>query len=289
MTPACAHEIGVTLTLVASDAGIGHPQGVRRRRITPKVLTPWDNVAVMEFRIGCSGWSYQHWKGDFYPPGMPQSRWFDYYAEQFDTVELNNSFYRLPSERAVAAWKTAAPAGFCFSVKASRFITHYRRLLNASNSVKLFFDRMDPLGDRLGPVLYQFPANFPRDDDRLEAFLALLPRKHMHVFEFRHKSWWNDDVFALLRHHRAGFCIYHMGRESTPLVATCPDAYVRFHGPTGSSQRGYSDRQLRDWAKRIGGVGGAKRAWVYFNNDVGGHAPRNAHTLKRIVERRRRR
>jgi len=240
----------------------------------------------MDVRIGCSGWSYQHWKGDFFPRDVPQSRWFDYYAEQFDTVELNNSFYRLPSERAIQAWKTAAPAGFCFSVKASRFITHYRRLNNAANSLKLFFDRIEPLGDRLGPILSHLPATFPRDATRLAEFLEILPPNHRHVFEFRHKSWWHDDVFALLRDHDAGFCIYHMGRESTPIVATCPDAYVRFHGPTGSSARGYNDRQLRDWAKRIAGLSRVKRAWVYFNNDIGGHAPRNALTLKRIVERR---
>ncbi len=236
----------------------------------------------MEYRIGCSGWSYRHWRDDFYPKGVPQSRWLEHYASVFDTVELNNSFYKLPSENAVRGWKERSPEGFTFAVKASRLITHYRRLRGAESALETFLERMKGLGDKLGPVLFQTPPRFRRDEGVLRDFLALLPEGLMPVFEFRDDSWWKDSVFEVLRDGDAAFCIYNAGQTSTPVVATCRETYVRFHGPVEAYRTGYGDGELREWRDRIEGLG-ARRAWVYFNNDVGGHAHRDARTLIALV------
>jgi uncharacterized protein YecE (DUF72 family) len=238
----------------------------------------------VSWHIGCSGWSYPHWRGEFYPKGLPQARWLERYAAEFNTVELNNSFYRLPSATSIDSWRERTPPGFCFSVKASRLITHSKRLANTADLLPNFFARIRPLGDRLGPVLYQLPPAFERDDARLGAFLALLPPDLTHVFEFRNESWWADPVYALLRRHRAAFCIYNLGRQTTPVVATAADVYVRFHGPQATFASGYNARQLREWRTRLERLGAA-RVWAYFNNDVGGHAPRDAARLKQIVAR----
>ncbi len=242
---------------------------------------------MVEYRIGCSGWSYKHWRGNFYPKALPASRWLEHYASCFDTVELNNTFYRLPSESAVRGWSGRSPPGFSFSVKVSRLITHYSRLRGVEEALQTFLDRIRPLGDRLGPLLYQTPPAFARDDARLSAFLSLLPPGLVHAFEFRNDSWWVDPVFDILREHGAAFCIYNMGEVSTPVVATCPDVYVRFHGPESSYASSYSEAALADWRRRLDSLSGGERAWVYFNNDVGGHAPRDALTLKRLVGPRR--
>jgi len=236
----------------------------------------------VEYRIGCSGWSYPHWRGSFYPPGVPAARWLEQYAPCFDTVELNNSFYRLPSEDAVRAWRERTRPGFTFAVKCSRLITHSKRLNDSEDLLATFFGRMRLLGDRLGPVLYQLPPKFARDDERLARFLALLPRDLEHVFEFRDESWWHDAVYALLRAHNASFCIYHMGESSTPVVATSREAYVRFHGPGEKYGGAYPRAQLARWRERIDALP-VRCAWVYFNNDVGGHAPRDAMTLRDLV------
>lgn len=245
-----------------------------------------DDARTLEWRIGCSGWSYRHWRDGFYPKGLPAKRWLDHYASRFDTVELNNTFYHLPSADAIESWREATPAGFCFAVKASRLITHNKRLANSADLLAMFFARVRGLGTRLGPVLYQLPPAFGRDDDRLAAFLKLLPSDLVHVFEFRNESWWHPDVYALLRAHDAAFCIFNLGRRTTPLVRTCNDVYVRFHGPQTTFASGYSDAQLRRWEQRLAVLGG-RHVWAYFNNDVEGHAPKNAARLRQIVERRR--
>lgn len=237
------------------------------------------------YRIGCSGWSYKHWRGSFYPKGLPQSRWLEHYCTQFDTVELNATFYRLPTEAAVRGWAQRTPPGFTFAVKVSRLITHFRRIRNCDDELATFFERMWPLGNHLGPLLYQLPPTFKRDDEVLARFLASLPKKPLHVFEFRHRSWWEEPVFSLLREHGAAFCVYDRGEETTPVVATCPDLYVRFHGPAQGYAGSYPDDQLARWARDIAAVRGIKRVWAYFNNDVGGHAPRNAARFRELVER----
>jgi uncharacterized protein YecE (DUF72 family) len=236
----------------------------------------------MDIRIGCSGWSYRHWRGNFYPEKLPRREWLRHYAGIFDTVELNNTFYRLPSAKAVQAWRDGVPPGFCYSVKVSRFITHFRRLLKAESSLQLFFQRIEGLGPRLGPLLYQLPPDLERDEQRLEAFLRLLPRQYSHVFEFRHASWWTEDVWRLLRAHKASFCMYNLAEVSTPVIATSPVAYLRLHGPGGYNS-GYSRSQLEQWADSLASLEGVRQAWVYFNNDVAGHAPRDASRLRQLL------
>ena len=237
----------------------------------------------MHYRIGGSGWIYRHWKGDFYPARLPQTRWLEHYCEHFNTVELNFSFYRLPTEQAVAGWRRRTPPGFTFAVKASRLITHYRRLANCEDELARFLERMRGLGDRLGSILYQLPATFRRDDDRLAAFLRLLPADLVHVFELRHESWWEQPVWDILREHGAGFCLYNLARDTTPIVATGPEVYVRFHGPGAVYASSYDDTQLAWWRDRINALPGVTRAWAYFNNDGYGFAPRNAARLADLV------
>ncbi|MPZ48482.1 MAG: DUF72 domain-containing protein [Dehalococcoidia bacterium] len=238
----------------------------------------------MEYRIGCSGWSYKHWRGDFYPRGVPATRWLDHYASIFDTVELNGSFYRLPSEAAVKSWRERAPANFRFSAKVSRLITHFRRLRNCEQPLARYLDRVQLLGDKLGPLLYQLPPNLECEPALLKDFLRLLPPGLSHAFEFRHQSWWTPEIYDLLRDHGASFCVFDMDRTQTPLVTTSPALYMRFHGPEAAYRTGYSDAALSRWKIRIGEMKGIQQAWVYFNNDVGGHAPRDALRLKQLLE-----
>ena len=237
---------------------------------------------MTEYRVGCSGWSDKHWRGDFYPRGVPVARWLEHYAQTFDTVELNDTFYRLPSEAAVKSWRERTPPDFCFSAKVSRLITHFRRLRNCEEALDLYLQRIRLLGGMLGPLLYQLPPNFECDIELLELFLALLPRDLSHVFEFRNVSWWRQEVYEALRRHDAAFCIYDMGKTATPLVATSPLAYVRLHGPQTPYSTGYTDAALEDWARRLRALR-SDESWIYFNNDVGGHAPRDARRLRQIL------
>lgn len=237
-----------------------------------------------EYFIGTSGWHYEDWKGLFYPRDLPKSRWLEFYARHFSTVELNNSFYRLPSEKAFVNWRKSTPDGFVFAVKASRFITHIKRLKEVEEPLHNLLDHADLLLDKLGPVLYQLPPNMKRSDDGLESFLRILPVGYRHVFEFRHESWFDDNVFKILSKHNAGWCIFDMPELSSPLIATADFAYVRFHGSDGLYSSSYSDNELTGWAKDIVDLGERLQAvYIYFNNDVAGYALDNARMLKRLL------
>ena len=238
-------------------------------------------------RVGCSGWQYKHWRGDFYPADVPGTRWFEHYAARFDTVEINNTFYRLPEEETFARWAERAPAGFEYAVKASRFLTHMKKLKDPEEPLDRLFTRMRPLSKHLGPVLYQLPPGWKLDRGRLEHFLQALPRRVRHVLEIRDPSWYADDVLALLERHNVALCLHDMKGSATERIRVGPIVYVRFHGPTGQYNGGYSDERLRGWADWLH----AQRAagtdvYAYFNNDVGGHAPRDAVTLRRFLEER---
>ena len=223
---------------------------------------------------------YRHWREVFYPAKLPQSKWLGFYTRHFSTVELNNSFYRLPTEKAFSSWRETSPAGFVYAVKVSRFITHIKRLKDVDEPVETFLSRARLLEEKLGPLLYQLPPNMHRDDQRLDAFLSLLPRGLHHVVEFRHGSWLNDTVFAMLRKHNVGLCVFDMPDLSCPLLATADFAYIRFHGATGLYRSRYSDEELEDWARRISGLaGGLEAVYIYFNNDAEGYAIENARTL----------
>jgi uncharacterized protein YecE (DUF72 family) len=231
--------------------------------------------------VGTSGWSYEHWRERFYPRDLPKARWLAFYAQTFATVELNSSFYHLPSEKAFAGWRGTTPDGFTFAVKVSRFITHIKKLKDCGEPVETFISRAGLLGPKLGPLLYQLPPGLRRDDSLLEAFLSLLPAGLRHVFEFRHESWHCEDVFDILRRHRAGFCAFDMPGLTTPTVITSDFAYVRFHGSRHMYGGCYSDEELDDWARRIAASAtGLEAVYAYFNNDFDGFAVRNAITLR---------
>ncbi|HEY8491842.1 MAG TPA: DUF72 domain-containing protein [Dehalococcoidia bacterium] len=239
---------------------------------------------MAQFRIGTSGWSYQHWRERFYPRGVPASRWLSYYAEHFDTVELNASFYRLPRESTWRGWAERAPEGFLFAVKASRLITHLQRLEGSQESVRALLDRARLLGPHLGPVLYQLPPGLQRDDARLAAFLEILPADVQHAFEFRHPSWFDEGVYALLRRFGAAFCMVDRGTFETPALATARFAYARFHGPQGWYGGDYDEGELREWAGRLRGLAAEVEAvYAYFNNDVNAFAVKNALRLRELL------
>jgi uncharacterized protein YecE (DUF72 family) len=238
---------------------------------------------MARYFIGTSGWHYDDWRGVFYPDKLPKKDWLAFYAGRFPTVELNYSFYRLPTEAAFHAWHDNTPAGFTFAVKASRFITHVKRLKDIEGPLTNFMSRAALLKDKLGPVLYQLPSSFHRDDARLAGFLEKLP-KGRHVIEFRHAFWLADEVFDVLRRHNTGFCIFDMPKLNSPLLATADFAYVRFHG-TGERYSGaYPDAALADWARNISKLAkGLDAVYIYFNNDVSGHAVKNAATLHGLL------
>jgi uncharacterized protein YecE (DUF72 family) len=233
-------------------------------------------------RIGTSGWVYKHWQGLFYPPELRPAEWFGHFARHFDTVEINNSFYRLPSEAAFDAWREQAPPGFMYAVKASRFLTHFKKLKEPQAPLTLFFERASRLGPTLGPVLYQLPPRWKLNLPRFAAFMDALPRG-AHVVEFRDQSWVNEAVFAAMAQRGVSHCIHDMRGLEIPARVTSSPAYLRFHG--ASSQGGdYPRHELEAWARRIREwLGQGLDVFVYFNNDWGGFALRNAWTLREIL------
>jgi uncharacterized protein YecE (DUF72 family) len=233
-------------------------------------------------RIGTSGWVYKDWKGPFYPADVPARRWFAHYASRFSTTEINGSFYRLPSEKAVAGWAEAAPPGFVFAWKASRYITHNKKLKDVADSVALVFGRMDPLGGHFGPVLFQLPPQLRRDDERLAAFLGLLPKHRRCTVEFRHPSWYAPAVLGLLRDHGVALCVSDHAAAPSPWEATADFLYVRGHGPGGRYFGRYGEATLKAWARRIAGHPGD--AYVYFDNDIKSAAPRDAGRLIALTQ-----
>lgn len=233
--------------------------------------------------IGCSGWQYRHWRGDFYPEKLPTTRWLEHYAAAFDTVEVNNSFYRLPEAATFAAWRQRVPGRFVFAVKASRYLTHLKRLKDPVEPLERFFDRAGHLLHRLGPVLYQLPPRWGCDIARLRTFLEALPARHPQAVEFRDPDWYRDDVFRLLERHGVALCVHDMASSASPRLAVAPLVYVRLHGPQRYAGR-YPDGLLADWASWLAAArDGGRDAYVYFNNDIGGHAPRDAVRLRAML------
>jgi len=238
-------------------------------------------MSPSKYHIGTSGWVYPHWRGAFYPSELPQSRWFEHYSSHFSTVEINNSFYRLPSQKAFDRWRDNAPDGFIYTVKVSRFITHIKKLVDVSRPLSTFIDRARRLGVRLGPLLYQLPPVMRRDDARLESFLSLLPGDLHHTIEFRHDSWLHNEVFDMLRLHNVALCIFDMPGVHCPLAVTADFAYIRMHGSSGMYSSWYSDDELGHWAKKISELSrGLKSVYIYFNNDAEGFAVNNAKMLR---------
>jgi uncharacterized protein YecE (DUF72 family) len=242
--------------------------------------------AKCDIRIGTSGWHYNHWAGLFYPADLPKSKWLEHYAEHFDTVEINNTFYHLPKEQTFELWHKQAPKNFLYTVKANRYITHIKRLKEAEEPLERFLKSVRLLKEHLGPILYQLPPSMHKDLDRLKAFLKVLPKKLVAVFEFRHESWFSEDAYELLKEFNAGFCIHDF--VDVPRIVTSDVIYLRFHGATGRYQGNYSKSALQDWAKWINDhIKGKKAVYAYFNNDAHAYAVCNAKTLKEQSRRHR--
>ena len=240
-----------------------------------------------EVRIGCSGWQYKDWRGRLYPEGLGQSRWLAHYAESFDTVEVNSTFYRLASPDAVRRWMESTPDDFLFTVKASRYLTHIRRLVDMAQGVRRFYESIDPLvgSPKLGPVLWQLPENFQRDDERLKGALSRLP-KGRHCFEFRHESWFTPAVYELLRRHAVALVIGdHPKWPFQEHRLTADWTFIRFHHGTRGRRGNYSEREIEEWAGRIARWRRRADVYAYFNNDWEGFAVENALALKRRLER----
>ena len=232
-------------------------------------------------RIGCSGWNYKHWRERVYPAGLPARRWLEHYASLFDTVEVNATFYRLPTRSAVASWVEQTPPGFLFTIKASRYLTHIRRLTDLGGGVATFYERIEPLvaSPKMGPVLWQLPGSFRRDDERLAGALASLPPGR-HCFEFRHESWFADEVYALLRQHGAALVVGDTPtRPFQTHELTADWTFVRFHYGRRGRDGNYSARELDEWAARISGWRERADVYAYFNNDWNAYAVKNARAL----------
>ncbi len=234
----------------------------------------------MQVRIGTSGWSYDHWRGAFYPPEVPKRRWLSFYAERFDTVEINATFYRLPTGGTVRGWVGAVPDRFRFAAKMSRYLTHVRRL-GDTGGIDRFAAAIAGLGDRLGPVLVQLPPRFPPDPERLAAFLAAMPDRWQVGVEFRDPRWFDDDVRTVLEAHGAALVWSDHPGSDSPRWQTAPFVYVRRHGTTGRFAGRYGPR-LIELAHAL--VDARADAWCYFNNDLDAAAPRDAAELVRLVE-----
>jgi uncharacterized protein YecE (DUF72 family) len=238
--------------------------------------------------IGCSGWNYDHWRnGVFYPPTLPARAWLSFYADRLSTVEVNASFYRLPRRETVARWKAETPDDFVFSVKVSRYLTHVKRLRETRAHITVLTERIQPLlgSAKLGPLLWQLPATFRRDDERLAMSLSDFPRGVRHAIEFRHESWFADQVLDLLRARDVALVIADgpAVRAFQPQELTADFAYVRLHHGARGRRGNYSPSELEDWAGRIASWAHTVDVFVYFNNDWEGFAPANAETLRALL------
>jgi len=235
------------------------------------------------YYIGTSGWHYEHWLGTFYPKDLPKSQMLEFYSKSFSTVEINNTFYRLVNKNTYQSWKDSTPNEFIFSVKASRQITHYQKLKNISYSLKKFISGTKYLKNKLGACLFLLSPNFKLNHERLEGFLKQLPKSRFAV-EFRDPSWFDEEVYSLLKDYSCAFCIYEFDRVLSPHVITTDFVYIRLHGPSGPYSGRYSKKTLLEWASKItkwSHMG--KDIFVYFDNDEKGYAPLNALELMEML------
>lgn len=234
--------------------------------------------------IGTSGWHYKHWRGPFYPSEIRTADMLPFYARHFDTVEINNTFYRLPTPTAVKSWRNVAPPNFCFSVKGSRYLTHMKKLKDPKPGLAKFFQRIEHLGEKLGPIVFQLPPGWHCNADRLESFLKALPGNHRYSFELRDPSWHNQTIYGLLRRHNAAFCLYELAGFRSPEEITADFTYVRLHGPLGAYQGSYTKEQLASWSRRIRRWRRElKEIYIYFDNDQSGFAALNALELRKMI------
>jgi uncharacterized protein YecE (DUF72 family) len=238
-----------------------------------------------KIHIGTSGWSYKHWVGKFYPKKSNSEEQFEFYTKHFDTVEINNSFYKLPPRSVFENWYRNSPKKFLFVVKANRFITHMLKLTKPQEPIARLFNSIDALKEKLGPVLFQLPPKWRVNVIRFKEFLEALPKGQRYVFEFREETWYNEEIYQLLREYNAAFCIYELAGHMSPMLVTADFVYLRLHGPTEFKYQGsYSKAVLNKWARQcIAWQKDKKDVYVYFDNDQEAYAAFNAITLKKQV------
>ncbi len=236
--------------------------------------------------IGTSGWNYPHWRGRFYDTKDGEDGYLDFYKGVFDTVEINNSFYQLPGIDVIENWVDTVGEAFTFSVKASRYITHMKKLRRPEEALDMFFERVNYFGKTLGPILFQLPPRWNCNAERLAEFLKLLPDGQRCTFEFRDDSWYNDEVYRLLEQYNAAFCIYDMSGEVSPKKVTADFVYIRLHGPRYAYEGSYDNTQLSGWASAVSTwTSKGMDVYFYFDNDQAGYAPKNAQSLKQMLEK----
>jgi uncharacterized protein YecE (DUF72 family) len=235
--------------------------------------------------IGTSGWTYDGWRGAFYPRDVAKKRWLNWYATQFSTTEINGSFYRTPSLEAVQAWRDDTPEAFVFAWKASKFITHWKRLSeNCKNSIELMETRLKVLGPKVGPVLFQLPARFKADRERLASFLKMLPKRYRYAFEFRDASWYEANIFDVLGDRNIALCLSDHVDAPAPWEVTAKHVYIRGHGPTGQYKDQYPPKKLREWAATIAKWKRRRLdVYCYFDNDQKSAAPKDARRLVELL------
>lgn len=236
--------------------------------------------------IGTCGWAYAHWIGPFYPPGCRKNQQLEWYAQRFDSVELDATFYGLPKPGALAAWRDNTPEDFVFACKASRYLTHYKKLLHPEPALGRLLEALEVLDGKLGPVLFQLPPRWRANPQRLRDFLAVLPQRHRYVFEFRDPSWFCESIFALLEARGAACCAHDFGGRQAPIRLTADFAYIRLHGPQAAYRGSYGDAALAAWARRIRRWRAEGRVvYCYFDNDEQAYAARDAQRLLRHLAR----
>jgi uncharacterized protein YecE (DUF72 family) len=238
----------------------------------------------MDYLLGCSGWYYKDWTGRFYPEGLAKNRWLQFYSEHFNTVEINNTFYRFPTEKQFKNWFNKTPSNFVFTLKANRIITHRKKFQNTKDLVDRFYTLADMLNDRLGCILFQLPPRLHKDFELLKRIIEQLDLRRNNIIEFRHKSWFDEEVYGILRKNSIGFCSVSAPDLPRDLVATSRNAYVRFHGTSDKSYMHlYSNEELKAWSERIQKLK-ADKVFCYFNNDYQANAVTNCLQLKELLE-----
>lgn len=235
-----------------------------------------------KYYLGTSGWSYDHWVGEFYPEGMDRKLWLQFYAKHFNTAEVNMTFYRFPWRNVVKGWYNKTPEDFRFTLKVHRSITHVHKLRNVKKLLNSFYDMASPLKEKLGCLLYQLPPSMHLDLERLEAFIEMLPADKVHAFEFRHNSWYCRNIYRLLKKHKAVFCAVSAPGFPEDLEVTANAAYIRFHGKGSWYSYDYSGKELKEWVNKIKSSN-AKGVYAYFNNDANAYAVKNCLSLKRML------
>ncbi|MEL7670281.1 DUF72 domain-containing protein [Methanobacterium sp.] len=239
--------------------------------------------STQEYFLGCSGWYYNDWAGEFYPENLSKSRWLEYYSKHFKTVEINNTFYRFPSEKTVKGWDNKTPDNFKLTLKANQVITHRRRFKNTQSTLNHFYSLAEILNEKLGCILFQIPPQKSKDIDFLKNALKQFDLSKNNIIEFRHPSWYNDEVYDLLNEFEVGFCSVSSADLPDDLVITANITYIRFHG-VGSEKNHYlySDKELKEWADKLK-ESNSSQVFCYFNNDYNANAPKNAQMLQKII------